>query len=50
MVVHSRFPPYSPNLNSIERLWKWMKERIIYHTYYEYFEEFQAAILSFFCM
>ena len=26
-------PPYSPNLNPIERLWKWMKERIIYNTY-----------------
>jgi transposase len=23
-------PPYSPNLNPIERLWKWMKERVIY--------------------
>ncbi len=27
-------PPYSPNLNPIERLWKWMKERVIYNTYY----------------
>ena len=26
-------PPYSPNLNPIERLWKWMKERVIYNTY-----------------
>ncbi len=24
-------PPYSPNLNPIERLWKWMKERVIYN-------------------
>ena len=22
-------PPYSPNLNPIERLWKWMKERVL---------------------
>ena len=41
-------PPYSPNLNPIERLWKWMKERVIYNTYYEYFEEFKAAVLGFF--
>jgi len=24
-------PPYSPNLNPIERLWKWMKERVMYN-------------------
>lgn len=41
-------PPYSPNLNPIERLWKWMKERVIYNTYYEHFEDFRGAILSFF--
>lgn len=41
-------PPYSPNLNPIERLWKWMKERVIYNTYYEHFEEFKAAVMGFF--
>lgn len=41
-------PPYSPNLNPIERLWKWMKERVIYNTYYEHFEEFKAAVFGFF--
>lgn len=41
-------PPYSPNLNPIERLWKWMKERVIYNTYYEGFEEFKSAVLGFF--
>lgn len=41
-------PPYSPNLNPIERLWKWMKERIIYNTYYEYVEDFRFAVLGFF--
>ena len=40
-------PPYSPNLNPIERLWKWMKERIMYNTYYEEFEDFKSAILGF---
>lgn len=41
-------PPYSPNLNPIERLWKWMKERVIYNTYYSEFEEFKYAIFGFF--
>lgn len=41
-------PPYSPNLNPIERLWKWMKERVIYNTYYEHFESFKGAVLGFF--
>ena len=41
-------PPYSPNLNPIERLWKWMKERVIYNTYYEKFEDFRLAIFGFF--
>lgn len=40
-------PPYSPNLNPIERLWKWMKERVMYNTYYEHFEDFKSAILGF---
>lgn len=41
-------PPYSPNLNPIERLWKWMKERVIYNTYYEDFDGFKSAIFGFF--
>lgn len=43
-------PPYSPNLNPIERLWKWMKERVIYNTYYEHFEEFREAVMGFFAV
>jgi transposase len=43
-------PPYSPNLNPIERLWKWMKERVIYNTYYEHFEDFKGAIFGFFAV
>lgn len=41
-------PAYSPNLNPIERLWKWMKERVVYNAYYEDFEDFRKAILGFF--
>jgi transposase len=41
-------PPYSPNLNPIERLWKWMKELVVYNTYYESFNEFKLAVFGFF--
>ncbi len=41
-------PPYSPNLNPIERLWKWMKEVVVYNTYYEAFESFKEAVIGFF--
>jgi len=40
-------PPYSPNLNPIERVWKWMKERVMYNTYYEYFDDFREAVIGF---
>lgn len=41
-------PPYSPNLNPIERQWKWMKERVIYNVYYEGFEELKMSIIGLF--
>lgn len=41
-------PPYSPNLNPIERLWKWMRERVMYNVYYEHFEFFRSAVFGFF--
>jgi transposase len=49
IVLHF-LPPYSPNLNPIERLWKWMKERVIYNTYYEHFEDFKGAVIGFFAV
>ena len=49
IVLHF-LPPYSPNLNPIERLWKWMKERVIYNTYYEHFEDFKGAVTGFFAV
>jgi transposase len=39
-------PPYSPNLNIIERLWKMVKKQCLYGQYYEKFEGFQKAILG----
>ena len=40
-------PVYSPNLNPIERLWKWMKERVIHNRYYQNFGDFRNAIFGF---
>ena len=41
-------PPYAPNLNLIERLWKFFKKKILYNRSYESFEEFRAACEEFF--
>ena len=39
-------PPYSPNLNLIERLWKFVKKECLYSTYYENFQPFKQAIAA----
>lgn len=39
-------PPYSPNLNIIERLWKFIKNECLYSQYYENFDGFKKAISS----
>lgn len=45
--IHLEFlPTYSPNLNLIERLWKFMKKKVLYGKYYELFPSFKAAITS----
>lgn len=41
-------PPYSPNLNPIERGWKLMHESVTYNKYYASFSEFTAAVIEFF--
>jgi len=41
-------PAYSPNLNLIERLWKFMRKTILYNRYYEKFAEFKLAVMGFF--
>lgn len=41
-------PPYSPNLNPIERLWKILHEQVTYNKYYEKFSDFSEATLVFF--
>jgi transposase len=37
-------PPYSPNLNLIERLWKFVKKKCLYSKYYSDFNLFKYAI------
>lgn len=37
-------PSYSPNLNLIERVWKFVKKKCLYSKYYETFPAFKAAI------
>ena len=37
-------PSYSPNLNLIERLWKFIKRRALYGRYHPTFTDFRAAI------
>ena len=37
-------PAYSPNLNLIERLWKFVKKQCLYSQYYADFASFKAAI------
>ena len=37
-------PSYSPNLNLIERLWRFLKRRAVYGRYHPTFQDFQAAI------
>jgi transposase len=41
-------PSYSPNLNIIERLWKFTKKTILYAKYYETPYKFHLAITEFF--
>ena len=41
-------PAYSPNLNLIERYWKFFKKKVLNNRYYETFEEFKQACQSFF--
>jgi transposase len=37
-------PPYSPNLNLLERMWKFIKRKELHGRYYLRFDEFRTAI------
>lgn len=50
---HHRFklhflPPYSPNLNLIERLWRFFHTQVTWNRYFATFEEFRRETLKFF--
>lgn len=40
-------PAYSPNLNLIERMWHFMRVKIINSIYYEKYEDFRIGIIQF---
>ena len=39
-------PPYSPNLNLIERLWRFVKKQVLSSTHYDKFDAFRNSINS----
>ena len=41
-------PPNSPNLNLIERYWKFFKKTVMHNHYYQTFEQFKQACKNFF--
>ena len=41
-------PPYSPELNLIERVWKFFKKKVLYNHYYETLKGFRLAAIQFF--
>ena len=46
--IHLKYlPAYSPNLNIIERLWKFFHSKH-HDRYFEKFKEFETTVLSFF--
>ena len=47
-IVEVKLPTYSPNLNLIERLWKFLKKKTLYNKYYSSYIEFKNAIYNFF--
>ncbi len=47
IIIHY-LPPYSPNLNPIERLWKMLREKVLYNRYYLTAPECFKAIRKFF--
>ena len=40
-------PAYSPNLNLIERVWKFMHEHVTNNEYYQHFDNFRYSIVAF---
>lgn len=47
-IILEYLPAYSPNLNLIERFWKFTKKILVRNQYYETFDEFRKAFETFF--
>lgn len=47
-IVLTPLPPYSPNLNLIERFWKFFRSKVLKNRYYEAFDDFLQACKNFF--
>jgi transposase len=47
-IIQLFLPPYSPNLNLIERLWRFLRKKVINTHFYRTKELFRQAILRFF--
>ncbi len=41
-------PPYSPDLNPMEWIWKKMRKEVTHNTFFENFKNFQRALIKFF--
>ena len=47
-IVLIYLPPYSPNLNLIERLWRYFKKEVMKNRYYANYTDFENAVETFF--
>ncbi len=47
-IIQVFLPPYSPNLNIIERLWKFLKKKVINSNFFRTKHEFRDAVHTFF--
>lgn len=41
-----RLPPYSPDLNPIELVWREVKKDVVYNTFYRYYQDFEEALTN----
>ena len=41
-IILNRLPVYAPNLNLIERLWRFVKEQMVHNRYFEQYKTFRA--------
>ena len=47
MVTFIYLPPYSPDLNRIEGLWKWLKQTVIYNNFLKDVKEIRKVVFEF---